>query len=110
MTSNLLASVLLVAMPGAPSSFLFLVRPGAPSSVRTLLVAMPGAPSSFLFLNDPQVVEKETRESIWAELVLGRASTAEIQPLKKQGNATCDTNPSQVQNILTVCLSERDEQ
>ena len=59
-------------MPGAPSSFLFLVvRPGAPSSVLApssdatsctqqqgqeplvaslLLVAMPGAPSSFLFL------------------------------------------------------------
>ena len=34
MASNLLASLLLVAMPGAPSSFLFLVgRPGAPSSV-----------------------------------------------------------------------------
>ena len=30
----LVASLLLVAMPGAPSSFLFLVvRPGAPSSV-----------------------------------------------------------------------------
>ena len=58
-------------MPGAPSSFLFLVvRPGAPSSVLApssdatsctqqqgqepvaslLLVAMPGAPSGFLFL------------------------------------------------------------
>ena len=34
LASNLLASLLLVAMPGAPSSFLFLgVRPGAPSSV-----------------------------------------------------------------------------
>ena len=34
MASNLLASLLLVAMPGAPSSFLFLVvRPRAPSSV-----------------------------------------------------------------------------
>ena len=34
MASNLLASLLLVAMPGAPSSLLFLVvRPGAPSSV-----------------------------------------------------------------------------
>ena len=46
---------LLVEMPRAPSSFLFLVvRPGAPSSflllVRMPLVAMPGAPSSFLFL------------------------------------------------------------
>ena len=31
---SLVASLLLVAMPGAPSSFLFLVvRPGAPSSV-----------------------------------------------------------------------------
>ena len=31
----LVASLLLVAMPGAPGSFLFLVvRPGAPSSVR----------------------------------------------------------------------------
>ena len=41
----------LVAMPGAPSSFLFLVvaMPGAPSSF-LFLVAMPGAPSSFLFL------------------------------------------------------------
>ena len=40
----------LVAMPGAPSSFLFLVAmPGAPSSF-LFLVAMPGAPSSFLFL------------------------------------------------------------
>ena len=29
----LVASLLLVAMPGAPSSFLLLVRPGAPSSV-----------------------------------------------------------------------------
>ena len=33
-TLSLVASLLLVAMPGAPSSFLFLVaRPGAPSSV-----------------------------------------------------------------------------
>ena len=33
MASNLVASLLLVAMPGAPSSFLLLVvRPGAPSS------------------------------------------------------------------------------
>ena len=33
-TSNLLVSLLLVAMPGAPSSFLFLVAmPGAPGSV-----------------------------------------------------------------------------
>ena len=29
----LVVRMLLVAMPGAPSSFLFLVRPGAPSSV-----------------------------------------------------------------------------
>ena len=42
----LVASLLLVAMPGAPSSFLFLVAmPGAPSSF-LFLVAMPGAPSS----------------------------------------------------------------
>ena len=34
MASNLLASLLLVAMPFVPSSFLLLVvRPGAPSSV-----------------------------------------------------------------------------
>ena len=34
MASNLIASLLLVAMPGAPSSFLLLVvRPGAPTSV-----------------------------------------------------------------------------
>ena len=34
MASNLAASLHLVAMPGAPSSFLLLgVRPGAPSSV-----------------------------------------------------------------------------
>ena len=45
-------SLLLVAMPFAPSSFLFLVAmPFAPSSflflvVRMLLVVMPGAPSS----------------------------------------------------------------
>ena len=46
----LVASLLLVAMPGAPSSFLFLVvRPGAPSSF-LLLIAMPGAPSSFLLV------------------------------------------------------------
>ena len=39
------ASLLLVAMPGAPSSFLFLVvRPGAPSSVL--------APSSKVILVD----------------------------------------------------------
>ena len=31
----------------------FLMCPGAPSSVRSLLVAMPGAPSSFLFLAVP---------------------------------------------------------
>ena len=44
----LVASLLLVAMPGAPSSFLFLVAmPGAPSSF-LFLVAMPGAPSSVL--------------------------------------------------------------
>ena len=41
--------MLLVAMPFAPSSFLFLVvRPGAVASM--LLVAMPFALSSFLFL------------------------------------------------------------
>ena len=46
--------MLLVAMPGAPSSILApSSRPGAPSSflflvVRMLLVAMPGAPSSVL--------------------------------------------------------------
>ena len=35
---------LLVAMPGAPSSFLFLaVRPGAPSSVRSFLAVRSGA-------------------------------------------------------------------
>ena len=59
--SLLVAHLLLVAMPGAPSSFLFLAAmPGAPSSFLFLvampgapssfLVAMPGAPSSFLFL------------------------------------------------------------
>ena len=36
MASNLVAFLLLVAMPGAPSSFLLVVRPGAPSSVRSL--------------------------------------------------------------------------
>ena len=65
----LVASLLLVAMPGAPSSLFLVVRPGAPSGVLApivamsgpssflflvvaslLLVAMPGAPSSFLFL------------------------------------------------------------
>ena len=44
---RLVASLLLVAMPGAPSSFLFLVRPGAPS---LLLVAMPGLHDSVLIL------------------------------------------------------------
>ena len=46
------ASLLLVAMPGAPSSFLLLVAmPGAPSSFLLLVrVGMPGAPTSFLFL------------------------------------------------------------
>ena len=39
----LVASLLLVVRPGAPSSFLLLV-------VRMLLVAMLGAPSSFLLL------------------------------------------------------------
>ena len=40
-----------VAMPFAPSSFLFLVvMLGAPSSVLAPFVAMPFAPSSFLFL------------------------------------------------------------
>ena len=33
MASNLVASLLLVAMPGAPSFLLLVVRPGAPSSV-----------------------------------------------------------------------------
>ena len=50
--------MLLVAMPGAPNSFLLLVvrmllvaMPGAPNSlVRMLLVAMPGAPNGFLLL------------------------------------------------------------
>ena len=50
MPGLLVASLLLVAMPGAPSSFLLLVAmPGARSSF-LLLVAMPGAPSSFLLL------------------------------------------------------------
>ena len=44
-----IASLLLVGMPGAPSSFL-------------LLVAMPGAPSSFLFL----VVRPGARSSVLA--------------------------------------------
>ena len=39
----LVASLLLVVRPGAPSSFLFLVA-------SLLLVVWPGAPSSFLFL------------------------------------------------------------
>ena len=43
MASNLVAFLLLVAMPGAPSSFLLLVvRPGAPSSIL--------APSRDLFM------------------------------------------------------------
>ena len=53
----IVASVLVVAMPFAPSSCLFLVvrmllvvMPGAPSSVLAPIVAMPFAPSSFLFL------------------------------------------------------------
>ena len=42
-------SLLLVAMPGAPSSFLFLVvRPGAPFVASLLLVAMPGAVNSYI--------------------------------------------------------------
>ena len=59
----LVASLLLVlvAMPGAPSSFLFLVvRPGA-LVASLLLVAMPGAPSSFLFL-----------DLFWCRLVKGK--------------------------------------
>ena len=49
----LVALLLLVVRPGAPSSFLFLVAmPCAPSSflllVRMLLIEMPGAPSSVL--------------------------------------------------------------
>ena len=61
MPGALVASLLLVVRPGAPSSLLFLVampgalvaslllvvRPGAPSSL-LFLVAMPGAPSSVL--------------------------------------------------------------
>ena len=43
----LVASLLLVAMPFAPSSFLFLQEPLVAS---LLLVAMPFAPGSFLFL------------------------------------------------------------
>ena len=45
---KLVASLLLVVRPGAPSSVLALVvRPGAPSSVLALVVR-PGAPSSVL--------------------------------------------------------------
>ena len=41
--------MLLVAMPGAPSSFLFLVvRPGAPKGFLALFVAMPFVPSIVL--------------------------------------------------------------
>ena len=43
---GILAKAPFVAMPFAP----FVVRPGAPSSVLSLLLAMPGAPNSFLFL------------------------------------------------------------
>ena len=43
MASNLVAFLLLVAMPGAPSSFLLLVvRPGAPSSVLPSGILWPG--------------------------------------------------------------------
>ena len=49
-TELLVASLFLVAMPGAASSFWFQVAmPGAPSNF-WFLVAMPGAPSSFLLL------------------------------------------------------------
>ena len=37
-------------MPGAPSSFLFLVVGQEPLVASLLVVATPGAPSSFLFL------------------------------------------------------------
>ena len=43
---NIVASLLLVVRPGAPSSFLLLVEmPGAPIVVSLLLVVRPGGPS-----------------------------------------------------------------
>ena len=56
MASNLLATLLLVAMPGAASSFLLLVvRPGAPSSVLAPSMFLPSSQVEILTLPCLQV-------------------------------------------------------
>ena len=58
---NLIASLLLVAMPFVPSSFLLLVvRPGAPSGVRSLLIANERDMINLL-LDDANLRREETK-------------------------------------------------